>query len=67
MSYPVTQLFATNSDLACLVRSPVAHWAMTSTIRNALRYQTDSHYEPAVQQLSSARTNERAAIAADAE
>ena len=34
-------------------------------IRNALWYQTDRHYKAAVQQLSSARTNARVAIAAE--
>jgi TldD protein len=36
-----------------------------SAIRNALWYQTDRHYKAAVQQLSSARTNARVAIAAE--
>src|SRR5690348_1159031 len=34
-----------------------------AAIRNALWYQTDRHYKVAVQQLSSARTNARVAIA----
>ena len=34
-------------------------------IRNALWYQTDRHYKSAVQQLASARTNARVAIAAE--
>ena len=36
-----------------------------AAIRNALWYQTDRHYKSAVQQLSSARTNARVAIAAE--
>jgi predicted Zn-dependent protease len=36
-----------------------------AAIRNALWYQTDRHYKAAVQQLSSARTNARVAIAAE--
>ena len=36
-----------------------------AAIRNALWYQTDRHYKSAVQQLASARTNARVAIAAE--